>query len=325
VKRRGFLALAALLASGAAGAQPSRLPRVGYLLLIPLSEPPSRERRALLEGLRELGYVPGRSIELVYRSAQNEADFLEDLCEELLAQKVDLIIVAGAITALAAKRCTATVPIVFPALGDPVGIGVVASLSRPGGNLTGVSFISSELAGKRLELLREVMPGAKRIALLWDTRNANAAAESRATVLAATGLGLMVVPLPVSADAELESALGRLRAARPDALYVAFEGGLVAGYRSYIAQATLESRIALVSGWSSMTDAGGLLSYAPDIAAMFRRAARYVDRILKGANPAELPIEQPTQFELVVNLRTAKALRIPIPQAVLLRADRVVE
>lgn len=326
MNRRFFLALAVLLGPARpAAAQPARRPRLGYLVLFPLSEPPSRERQALLDGLRELGYVQGKNIEILYRSAQNEEAFLQDFCEELVAQKVDLIIVAGAITALAAKRCTATVPLVFPALGDPVGIGVVASLSRPGGNLTGVSFVSSELAGKRVQLVREVLPGARRLGVLWDARHPTAVAESRATQAAALALGFAVEPLPVPAEAELDVALDKARAARCEALYVAFEGGLVGSNRSYIAQSALDRRIALVSGWTSMTEAGGLASYAPDIAVMFRRAARYVDRILKGGNPAELAIEQPTHFELVVNLRTAKALRIAIPQSVLLRADRVIE
>jgi ABC-type uncharacterized transport system substrate-binding protein len=323
--RRRFLAAAcALAAASGAWAQPRR-PRIGYLVLGPMSDPPTRERQGFLDGLREHGYVPGKNIEIVYRSAQSAEDFMDDVAQDLVAQKVDLIVVSGALAALAAKKATSTIPIVIQALGDPVGTGVVRSLSRPEGNVTGVSFLSSELAGKRVQLIRDLVPAAKRIAVLWEARNPNSRAESAATLEAAKRIGLKVEPVEVGSDTDLRERLGALKASRPDALYVAFAGGLVANNRTYLAQFALQERIPLVSGWSFVTEAGGLVSYAPDIPAMFRRSASYVDRILKGAKPGDLPFEQAERVELVVNVKTARALGITLPQSVLVRADRVLE
>lgn len=301
------------------------MPRIGYLLLTPFSETPTRERQAFLEGLREHGYVPGRNIEIVYRSAQNEAEFIDDVCQDLVAQKIDLIVVSGAIAVMAAKKCTSTLPVVIQAVGDPIGIGAVRSLARPEANLTGVTFLSSELAGKRVQLIRDLVPAAKRVAVLWDGRNPNARVESAVTLETMKRIGIKPEPVEVQSDTDLRRWLGQLKASRPDALYVAFEGGLVAGNRTYLAEFGLQERIPLISGWSFLTEAGGLVSYAPDIPSMFRRSASYVDRILKGAKPGELPIEQAARVELVLNIKTAKALGIKVPQSVLVRADRVIE
>lgn len=324
MKRRALLA-AMLAAPLAALAQPARRRRVGYLLATSLTEVPSPERQAFLDGLRELGYVPGKNIEIVYQSAQNAVEFVEDLCRDMVKEGVDVIVVSGAISLLAAKRCTATVPIVFMAVGDPVGVGAVKSLSRPEGNITGVSFLSSELAGKRVQLVRDLVPGARRIALVWDSRNANARAESAATQAAAARLRLKAHPYPVASDRDLSAALARIRAVRPDALYVAFEGGIVASNRTLIAEFGRREHLPVVSGWSFLTEAGGLVSYAPSIPVMFRRSASYVDRILKGAKPSELPIEQASTVELVINLKTAREIGVEIPQSMLIRADRVIE
>lgn len=321
----------ALLLSGAAAAvyprwalaQRARLPRIGYLLLTPITEPPSRERQAFLDGLREFGHVPGKTVEIVYRSAEGELEFMDAAAHELLALKPDLIAVSGSAAVLSAKKATRTVPIVILALGDPIGVGAVTSLARPGGNITGVSFLSSELAPKRLQLAKECVPGAKRLAIIWDRRNGNARVEALAAIAAAKQLGLAAEPLALASDAELSRALGRLARDRPELLYVAFEGGLAAGNRTALARFGLQQRIAVVSGWSFLTEAGALLSYAPDIPAMFRRAAYYVDRVLKGAKPAQLPIEQPTQVELAINLKTAKAIGVSVPRELLLRAERV--
>ena len=328
IDRRRLLlagAASAVAASWPVFAQKARVPRIGYLVLSPLSDTPSRERQAFLDALRELGYVAGKTIEIVYASAQNEQDFVDDVCRDLLGRKPDLIVVSGAIATLAAKKATASVPIVFMALGDPVGIGAVRSLARPGGNVTGVSFISSELAGKRVQLVKEMVPAAKRVAVLWDSRNANARAESDAALAAAASLQLKAEPIVLASDADLPRALNRLQANKPDLLYVAFEGGIVASNRTLIAEFGVRHRVPVVSGWSNLTEAGGLISYAPDIPAMFRRSASYVDRILRGAKPAALPVEQATTVELVVNARTAKALGIAIPREILLRADRVIQ
>jgi putative ABC transport system substrate-binding protein len=323
MNRRQFV-IAAAAVPFAASAQPARA-RIGYLVATSLIDPPSAERRAFLDGLRELGYVPGKNLDIIYQTAQNAFEFVVDLCRDLIGQKVDAIVVSGAVGALAAKKCTQSIPIVFMAVGDPVGIGLVASLSRPGGNITGVSFISSELAGKRLQLIWEFVPSARRIAVMWDTRNANAQAESLAALAAAAKLGAQAEQYPVTSDTGLVAALQRMQSNRPDALYIVFEGGIVASNRTLIAQFGTSQRVPVVSGWSALTEAGALCSYAPDIPTMFRRSASYVDRILKGAKPSDIPVEQATIVELVINVKTAKTLGITIPQSMLIRADRVIE
>jgi putative ABC transport system substrate-binding protein len=306
-------------------AQRARVPRIGYLLFVPLTNPPSRERQAFLDGIRELGHVPGTTSEIVYASAEGEPDFLGDACQDLLKQKVELIVASGPSATLAAKKATGSVPIVMQAVGDPIGIGAVRSLARPEANVTGVSFISSELAGKRVELIRDLVPTARQIAVLWDARSVNARAEAAVALAAASRLRLMPRELELSSDTDLLRALGRIERDKPDALYVTFEEGIVVNNRSVIAEFGVRHRMPLISGWSSLTEAGGLVSYAPDIAAIFRRSAYYVHRILKGAKPAELPVELASTMELMLNLRTAKALGLAIPQAILLRTDRVIE
>jgi putative ABC transport system substrate-binding protein len=327
MRRRDWLLGAAALAAypGSLLAQAARLPRVGYLVLPALSEPPTQERRAFLHGLREQGYVPGRNLEIVYKSAENELVFMDDVARDLVAQKVDVIATAGSVSTLSAKRATSTIPIVMMAVGDPVGIGVVKSLARPGENITGVSFISSELAPKRVDLLRTLVPGCRRLAILYAADNANARLELAETVAAARSLGIAAEPIGVEADSKMSAALEEEARRRADALYVVSGDGMVAGNRSLIAEHGLRRKVAVVSGWSSLTDAGGLLSYAPDIPDMFRRSAFYVHRILRGAKPAGLPIEMPARIELVINLRTARAIGVKITQDVLLRADRVIE
>ena len=324
--RRCFLVLCAGagLAAGRGFAQ-GRPPRMGYLLLSPLREPPSQERQAFLDGLRDYGYVPGRTIDLVYRSAEGSVEFLEAMSQELVAQKPDLIVTSGAEATVAVRNATIAIPVVFLALGDPVGVGVVKSLARPGGNVTGVSFISADLAAKRVQLLREVAPAARRVAVLWDEGNRNAAIEAQAAMAVARKLGMTAQPAPLRSEPGIEAALQRIDARKPEALYIAFGQGAVAEGRTAIAEFGLRKRIPVVSGWSFMTDAGGLLSYAPDIPSMFRRGAHYVNRILRGARPAELPVEQATVIEMVVNARTARSIGIALPPAILVRANRVID
>ena len=327
MNRRAFVIAGALgaAAPGWAIGQGVRRPRIGYLLFSPVTDPPSRERQAFLDGLREYGHVPGKTVEIVYRSAEGETGFMDAVAEDLVRQRPDVIAVSGTAAVLAAKKATRTIPIVILALGDPVGIGVVPSLSRPAGNVTGVSFISSELTPKRLQLTLECVPRVRRVSIIWDRQNANSRAESRAALAAASKLGLRAESLDLGSDAELARALDRLATERPDLLYVTFEGGLAAANRTVIAEFGLRHRIPIVTGWHAFTEAGALLSYAPDIPSMFRRAAYYVDRVLDGAKPADLPIELPTKVDLVINLRTAKAIGINPPRELLLRADRVVE
>lgn len=326
--RRRALALIALALIGAprlARPRSARLPRIGYLLLSPVTEPPSAERRAFLEGLRALGYVPGRTIEIVYRSAEGAADFMDALARDLVAEGPDVIVTSGAAATLAAKQATQSIPVVFLALGDPVGVGAIRSLAQPGGNVTGVSFISSDLAPKRVQFVRDLLPRARHMTILWNSDNENAHREAEAVRTAARKLGFTVEWLGLATSAELVRAYGDLEKRRPEVLYAAFEGGLVAFNRTAIAEFGLRHRIGVVSGWTSMAEAGGLMSYAPDIPAMFHRGAYYVHRVLQGEKPANLPVELPTRIEMVVNLRTAKALGIEVPQSILLRADRVIE
>lgn len=326
IRRRRLLIGASVLASPLwLLAQGVRAPRIGYLLFVPLTDPPSRERQAFLNGMRELGHVPGKTVEIVYGSAEGEPDFIGDVCLDLLRQKVELIVASGPTAALAAKKATGSIPIVMQAVGDPIGIGLVRSLARPEANVTGVSFISGELAGKRVQLVRDLVPSARRIAVLWDARNANARAEAAVALKAALQLGLNPEEVALSSDKDMPRALGRFRANKPDVLYVTFEESVVVNNRSTIAEFGVRHRVPVISGWSSLTEAGGLISYSPDIAAIFRRSAYYVHQILKGAKAADLPVELASTVELVINLRTAKMLGLAIPQAFLLRADRVIE
>lgn len=325
-RRRFLLGAVGVLVMARSGAQPARrVPRVGYLLLTPVTEPPSRERQAFLDGMRERGYVPGRTVEMIYRSAEGELDFLDAIARDLVALAPDVIVVAGEPAAVAAKRATSTVPIVLLGLGDPVGIGIVPSLARPGGNVTGVSFISSDLVSKRLELALACVPRVKRVAVLSDARNSNSQAEARSALAAVSRLGLQVDLHASGSDAEVAAALARIATAKPQLAYVTFEGsGLASANRTSIAEFGLRHRTPVISGWHSLTEAGGLLSYAADIPAMFRRAANHVDRLLNGARPGELAIELPTKIDLVLNRRTAQALGLAFPQDMLLRAERVI-
>jgi putative ABC transport system substrate-binding protein len=327
VNRRDSLAalLSLCVMSRGLHAAGERLPRIGYLVLESLREFPSRERQAFLDGLAEFGRVDGKSIDIIYRSAENEPDFLHTMCEELLLEKVDVLATVGALPTLACLNTTRTVPIVFLAAGDPIGIGAAESLSRPGRNATGVSYILSELAAKRVEFLRLVVPKARRVAFLWDRSNREAQIEAEVAQAAAGKLGMRADLVSVDSQASLNAGLERIARVRPDAIYMSFAAGVIARNRSAIAEFGLRQRLPVISGWAFMTEAGGLLSYSPDIPAMFRRSAYYVDRILKGGQPGELPIEQATKIELVINLGTARKLGLTMPPEVMLHADRVIE
>lgn len=323
--RRAALAALCVLLPVPSGAQRGRVPAIGYLLVTPVAEPPSLERQAFLDGLRAFGRVPGRNLEIVYASAEGHPEFVDDVARDLVLRKPDVIVASGAIAVLAARRATAEIPIVIMAVGDPVGIGAVQSLSRPERNVTGVSFISSDLAGKRVQLMVDLLPALRRVAVMWDSRNANAQSEVNATFAAIARLGVAEARFSIDTGTATAAALERVAALRPDALYVAFEGGTVMEYRTAIAEFGLRQRMPVVSGWSLLTDAGGLLSYAPDLPAMFRRSAYYVHRILDGASPRDLPVEQASTVEMVINMKTAKALGIAVPPSLLLRADRVIQ
>ncbi len=322
------IALVALLAAIAAIPVPGaaqRPPKVGYLVVESIREQPSREREAFLDALAEFGRVAGKSIDIVYRSAENDPDFLRALCEELLREKVDVLATVGALPTLACLETTRKVPIVFLTVGDPVGIGVTESLARPGRNATGVSFLLGELAAKRIELLQLAVPAARRVAFLWDQRNPVSTIEAENAQTAARKAGMQTIPMPIESQASLNQRFEQIAGARPDALYVGFGPGVILQNRTAIAEFALRHGLAVISAWAFMTDAGGLLSYSPDMPAVFRRAAYYVDRILNGTQPGELPIEQASKIDLVINLDTARQLGLTLPPELLLRADRVIE
>jgi putative ABC transport system substrate-binding protein len=321
-------AILVLLGLGAAPltsvAQQNRIPRIGYLALPRLAEAPSAERAAFLEGLRELGYTQGRNIRIDYRSAEGKAELLPGLAAELVRENVDVIVATSAEPAKAAQAATRTIPIVFAASGDPVADGLVASLSHPGGNATGLSRVAPELAGKRLELLKEVLPHAKRVAVLRNRRNAAVEHAWPATQKAAVTLGLTLLPFELGQADSAMRTFESVANARADALLVLNDPRL-ASYSKIICDFAARNHIPAFGERSDFVPAGGLLSYTTDSAYRYRRAAAYVDKILKGARPADLPVEQPTRFELAINLKTAKALGLTIPQSLLFRADHVIE
>ena len=327
ITRRKFLALVAGLftAIPAARAQkPAKIPRIGYLLLTPWTEKPSAERAAFLKGLQELGYVEGKNIVIEYRSADWDIEQLPRLVREFAESKVDLIFAPTVEMGIPARQETKTIPIVVGAMLDPFGSGLVASLARPGGNVTGLSLLSPELAGKRLQLLKEVLPKVKRVAVLRDSGLALATVQWSAIEKPARDMGIALRSLNVAKAEDYVKAFAAMTKDRPDALTI-IDNTRMSAYRKIIADFAEKNRLPTMFGFAEFAEAGGFMSYGPNVPEVFRRAASYVDKILKGAKPGDLPIEQPTKFELVINLKTAKALRITIPQSVLLRADRMIE
>jgi putative tryptophan/tyrosine transport system substrate-binding protein len=301
------------------------IPRLGYMVLAPLTEPPSPERAAFVDGLRELGWVDGKTIAIVYRSAKWNPELFDDLAEELVRMKVDVIVTAGGVAApRAAQKASRTIPVVMAAISDPLVPDLVASLARPGGNVTGVSLMAPELGPKRLELLAEAAPRASRLAVLWNPTFRDAAAELRSMQTGARALGLTLRPVEVKNAQDLARAFALLEKERPDALTMLFDP-LASGYRQLVADFAKKHKLPSVFGAREFAEAGGLISYSPNVAAGFRRAAAYVDRILKGARPGDLPVEQPTKFELVINVKTASLIGLAIPPSLLLRADQVIE
>ncbi len=303
--------------------QSPKIPRIGYLVLSPLSETPSPERAAFIAGLRELGWIEGKTIAIEYRSGQSNPELLEDLAEELVRMKVDVIVTAGRGAVLsAATRATRTIPIVTTGSGDPVAERLVASLARPGGNVTGISLMIPELGSKRLELLKEAVPRVTRLAVLSNPGTSSSDLELRATRAAAQKLKVTLRVLEVRNAYDLARAFAMLEKERPDALTMFFDEQ-TSMYRELVGDFAKRHQLATVFGAKEFVEAGGLMSYGPT--ETFRRAAVFVDKILKGAKPGDLPFEQPTKFELVINLKTAKALGLTIPQSVLGRADQIIE
>ena len=276
------------------------------------------------EGLRDLGYIEGRNILIEYRWADGKYERFPALIAELAALKVDVIVTAGTPAAVAVKKTTPSIPLVMAAVGDPIGVGLVASLARPGGNVTGLSAIAPELEGKRLELLREVVPKLSHIAVLWNPDNPFQAGSLKETKTAAQMLGIKVQLLGVRFSEELPAAFAAILKERPGALLVLADR-IFLHNRARIVGFEVSHRLPGVYAYRELVEAGGLMSFGPSYAGMHRRAAYYVDKILKGAQPSDLPVEQPTKFDFVINLKTAKALGLTIPPSLLLRADQVIE
>ena len=309
---------------GTARQTTARIPRIGYLTLSPISDKPSPERAAFLRGLRELGYIDRETIQIEYSSAESYPELLPEAAEALVEQGVDLIAATGVVPALAAKQATQNIPVVFTYVSDPVGNGVVASLAKPGGNVTGLSAMQPELAGKKVELLKEVLPALSRVAALWTSAHPAHMRELEEAQAAARRLGISLEPHDVTRLTNLERAFAQIESDRPHAILTFFDYR-TPGYRSMIAEFAIDQRLPTIFSSRLFVDAGGLMSYGPDAEESFHSVARYGDRVLRGAKPSELPVEQPTRFELVVNSRIVAILGINIPPSVLLRIDRMIE
>ena len=322
--RRTFLAGtgAVLLAAPlAAEAQPAgKVWRIG-ILAPGIPQDPSRS--PLLQPLRDLGYVENQNLVVERRYAEGKIDRLPDLAAELVQLKVDVIFTVSTPGVQAAQKATRTIPIVFFGVSDPVGSGVVLSLARPGANVTGVSTQSLDLPGKGLQLLKEIMPRARRVAVLWNPSNSASAEALAEAERLAPSLNVKIMPVGISSPADAETALEVITRDRPDALQVQATAPMFE-LRRRIMEFAASNRVPTVSFQREMAEAGGLMSYGPSQVDMYRRVAAYIDKILKGTNPADLPVEQPTKFELVINLKTAKALGLTIPPSVLGRADEVI-
>ena len=325
VRRRRFLiATSALLAASLARAQPAgKVFRIGFLgnstaaLEVNLVGP-------FREGLRDLGYVEGRNVLIDYRWAEGQYERFPALIAELIALKVEVIVTAGTPASVAVKDATTSIPLVMVAVGDPVGSDLVASLARPGGNFTGLVSIAPDLEGKRLELLTEVVPKLSHVAFLLNPANAFHVTSEKQARAAAKALHLKVGFVAVRAETEFDRAFQAISNQRPGAL-VMLADRLFLHHRARIVDFAARNRLPTVYAYTELVEAGGLMSFGPSYPGMHRRAAYFVDRILKGVKPADLPMEQPSKFELVINLKTAKALGLTIPRLVLLRADQVIE
>jgi putative ABC transport system substrate-binding protein len=305
----------------AAEAQPpGKAYRIGYLG----TPPPAHIWDSLLEGLRERGYIEGRNIVFERRFSEGRAERFPEFAAEMVRLRVDLIIVNTTPAAIAAKNATKTIPIVIPTAIDPIGAGLVASLARPGGNLTGFAILWAELSAKRLALLKEVVPGLSRVVVFWNAANPANASAWKETQAAARALGLVLQSREVRDPQDFEGTFAHMAKGRADALLV-LEDAVISLHRQQIAEFAIQKHLPSVFAARESVVAGGLMSYGPSLPDLYRRAAITVDKILSGVRPADLPIEQPTKFELVINLKTAKALSLTIPPSVLARADQVIE
>ena len=316
-----FVVTLAMCGAVARAQQPAEIPRIG--ILIPSSASSSARVEAFRRRLRELGYVEGKNITIEYRYAEGKLERLPDLAAELVRLRVDVIVTTGP-GILAAKKASATIPIVFGAASDPVGSGFVSSLARPGGNITGLSSMGPDLDGKRLELLKEAFPKVARVAFLWESGSTRGNLPLTNMEAAAKPLGLKLLSLEVRSLDDFESAFARAKRDGAQAL-ITFPRPLINTQQRQVLDFAAKNRLPAMYATSEFVEAGGLMSYAPSYTDLFRRAADFVDKILKGTKPADIPVEQPMKFEFIVNLNTAKQIGVTIPSSVLSRADRVIK
>ena len=326
MKRRTFITLlgsaAAVWPLAARAQQPAKVPTIGYLgANTPSTD--SQRNAAFVQRLRELGWIEGRTVAIEYRWAEGRVERYVEIAAEFVRLKVDVIVTTGAAAIVTAKQATSVIPIVFAAAGDPVGTGLVASLARPGGNVTGLSLQTTDLVSKRLELLREVVPGLRRLAILANVGSPIGVLEMREVQATAGTLGLEVTTSEIRRAEDISPAFDALKG-RVDALYVVADS-LVTTNRIRISILAVGARLPTMHGTWDNVEAGGLMSYAANFPDLYRRAAEYVVKILSGAKPGDIPVQQPTKFDLVINLTTAKVLGLMIPEAFLLRADEVIE
>jgi len=323
ITRRTFCSMLLALPFPARAQQPARIFRIGILLPASASFYSAR-LEAFRQRLRQLGYVEGKNILIEYRYAEGKLERLPDLAAELVRLKVDVIVTSGSPALLAAKKASTTIPIVFAFASDPVGTGIVSSLARPGGNITGLSTMGPDLDGKRLELLKEAFPKVARVAFLWGgssgTRGNLPLTEMEAV---AKALGLKLLSLPVRSLDDFESVFARAKKERAQAL-ITSANSLIANQQRQVLDFAAKNRLPAMYPESEFVEAGGLMSYAPNYTDLYRRAADFVDKILKGTKPAEIPVEQPMKFEFIISLKAAKQIGVTVEPNVLVRADKVI-
>ena len=307
----------------AAAQQPPKISRVGFLS--PSASGLGAFRyESFRKGLHEFGYIEGQNVVFERRSAEGNVDSFPTLAAELVQLKVDVIVALGTPAAMAAKRATSTIPIFIIAVPDPVSTGLVASLARPGGNITGLSSLGVDLSGKRLELLKETVPGLSRVALVWNLEDKGMSLITKQIQAAAPPLGVKVEPFGVRDPNDFDGVFAKISQNRPDAIFIAADR-LIASHTKKILEFAIKNKIPAMFNSGESVEAGALMSYGPNRAEVLRRASTLVDKILKGAKPGDLPVEQPMKFELVINLKTAKQIGVTIPPNVLARADRVIK
>jgi putative tryptophan/tyrosine transport system substrate-binding protein len=326
MRRREFITLVggtlAALPIVAHAQQNRKVPHIGYLM--DRSGPPGVFDEGFLEGLREHGYVLGQNVEIEYRWTEGKTERLPALARELVADKVDIIIVGGADSTKAAKSATTTIPIVMTSSQDAVGDGLVASLAHPGGNVTGRSVFAPELTSKRIEILKEMFPTLAKVGVLWNRENTGAAGQLREAEATGRALGIAAESLPAQIPDGLDDVMTRAVEVGANAILIVSDSSTIDN-RAKIGSSALQHRLPTIFANKVYLSGGGLMSYGPDIVESYRLSVAHVDKILKGANPANLPVEQPTRFEYVINMKTAKALGIAVPPALLARADNLIE